>query len=358
MPRHLPLPDLAAAAAAAAGVTRLADVTGFDIVGLPVFQAVRPRSRSLSVSQGKGRSRWVARLSALMESLELHHAETLPPGRMAPVSATDAARWQPSLRGGAGLRVGTVLPWLHGPDLLSGSLCSVPRGLVSLDLTEAEEADLGAVSTGLAGHGTREAAELKALCELLERAAAARFRALGPLQRAALAVVPAEAPGRAVQWLLGRLQRADYAVRLWDIGGEARTPIFYAVVLDLGNGPMPLPPAGGMCCHPDPSEAVFGALAEAVQGRITCLVGAREDVTAADFRDAAARSIEWLFASGAAPRAPRHRDAPAADGGRAALLADLEQAGAREIVMLTLAEGPLSFVKAIAPGLPDSEGEP
>src|SRR6266536_3026160 len=58
---------------APAGITRLADVTGLDWVGLPVYQAIRPNSRSLSVSQGKGLTRAQAKASALMESLAACH---------------------------------------------------------------------------------------------------------------------------------------------------------------------------------------------------------------------------------------------------------------------------------------------
>src|SRR5215218_5721937 len=63
-----------------AGITRLADVTGLDWIGVPVYQAIRPRSRLLAVSQGKGLTRAQAQVSALMESLEGFHAEdvTLP----------------------------------------------------------------------------------------------------------------------------------------------------------------------------------------------------------------------------------------------------------------------------------------
>ena len=32
------------------GITRLADITGLDVIGLPVIQAVRPNARSVSVS--------------------------------------------------------------------------------------------------------------------------------------------------------------------------------------------------------------------------------------------------------------------------------------------------------------------
>jgi ribosomal protein S12 methylthiotransferase accessory factor len=58
-----------------AGLTRVADVTRLDVIGIPVFQAVRPRSRNLSVSQGKGATPMAARVSAAMEALELWHAE-------------------------------------------------------------------------------------------------------------------------------------------------------------------------------------------------------------------------------------------------------------------------------------------
>src|SRR5215472_9591286 len=60
-----------------AGITRLADVTGLDWIGLPVYQAIRPNSRNISVSQGKGLTRAQAKVSALMESLESFHAECI-----------------------------------------------------------------------------------------------------------------------------------------------------------------------------------------------------------------------------------------------------------------------------------------
>ena len=60
-----------------AGITRLADVTGLDWIGIPVYQAIRPNSRNLSVAQGKGLTRTQAKVSALMESLESFHAERI-----------------------------------------------------------------------------------------------------------------------------------------------------------------------------------------------------------------------------------------------------------------------------------------
>jgi ribosomal protein S12 methylthiotransferase accessory factor len=39
------------------GITRLANVTGLDVIGIPVYMAVRQNSRSIAVSQGKGLDR-------------------------------------------------------------------------------------------------------------------------------------------------------------------------------------------------------------------------------------------------------------------------------------------------------------
>src|SRR3712207_6265867 len=65
----------ARSAAEAAGVTRLAELTRLDRLGLPVWQAVRPMSRALSVHQGKGATDADAQLGALMEAIESHSAE-------------------------------------------------------------------------------------------------------------------------------------------------------------------------------------------------------------------------------------------------------------------------------------------
>src|ERR1017187_9125194 len=57
--------------AAKKGVTRLADITGLDRIGIPVFTAVVPKSDdTLTVYNGKGHSSLDARAGALMESIE------------------------------------------------------------------------------------------------------------------------------------------------------------------------------------------------------------------------------------------------------------------------------------------------
>ena len=66
------------------GITRIANVTGLDVIGIPVAQAIRPNAKGLSISQGKGADLDCARVSAAMESVEGYHGEqTAGPLRMA-----------------------------------------------------------------------------------------------------------------------------------------------------------------------------------------------------------------------------------------------------------------------------------
>src|SRR3954471_122231 len=60
------------------GITRIADITGLDEVGIPVFQAIRPEGHIVAVAAGKGQTTELARVSAAMEAIEGWHAERPP----------------------------------------------------------------------------------------------------------------------------------------------------------------------------------------------------------------------------------------------------------------------------------------
>ena len=60
------------------GITRIADITGLDFIGIPVVSVYRPRSRTLSVSSGKGLQLNDAIVSGVMESIEADIAERIP----------------------------------------------------------------------------------------------------------------------------------------------------------------------------------------------------------------------------------------------------------------------------------------
>ena len=118
------------------GITRIADVTGLDRIGVPVVMVVRPNSRSVAVSQGKGLDIGAAKASGLMESVEGYHAElmTLPLKfcSYAELRDThplaDVMPLLPPRRRACSTR--SPLLWIEGFDLLNDEPVWVPYELV------------------------------------------------------------------------------------------------------------------------------------------------------------------------------------------------------------------------------------
>jgi hypothetical protein len=59
------------------GITRVADITGLDTIGIPIVLAHRPNSRHIVVTQGKGLDLAASKASAVMESIEAYTAERI-----------------------------------------------------------------------------------------------------------------------------------------------------------------------------------------------------------------------------------------------------------------------------------------
>jgi YcaO-like protein with predicted kinase domain len=162
------------------GITRVANVTGLDDVGMPTWMVVRPLARSLTVSQGKGLDHSLAQISGIMESVEIHHAEHFVP------AGTEAALWASvrddtyvnplllPIRSDAVFNENTVCHWIPGMDILSGRLRWIPRELIELDFTtKSKEVVFVSSSNGLASGNTKDEAILHGLCEVIERDQAA-----------------------------------------------------------------------------------------------------------------------------------------------------------------------------------------
>src|SRR5580698_8659826 len=118
------------------GITRVAVLTGLDVLGIPVVAAMRPNSRSIAVHQGKGVTLDAAKASAVMEALETFHAETmLLPLRLAThdeLAAADPA----TLPRAAGRTLGDArILWVEARELMGGRNLFVPHELVTADYT-------------------------------------------------------------------------------------------------------------------------------------------------------------------------------------------------------------------------------
>jgi ribosomal protein S12 methylthiotransferase accessory factor len=269
-------------------VTRLADITGLDRLGLPVWQAVRPAGRALIVHHGKGATALAARIGALCEAIESHRAENaaadgptcrfedLPSPARAPELA-DYGRSRRTLADGAG-----AVRWCAARDLAADRDCFLPFDLVSLDLT-AGLSPFEQSSAGLAVGRTQADALVTALCELIER------DAVGAWQRAPMA----ERMARGVRmdtirfdWFRhwrGLLAAHDIFLSVHAPDSPTGVPVFACAI----SGPGEFAPARrtftGEGAHASAEIALFRALAEAIQSRLTFIAGVRDDILPAHY---------------------------------------------------------------------------
>ena len=268
---------------ASMGITRIARVTGLDHVGIPVSMAVRPLSRNLSVSQGKGYTAELADVSAVMESIEFHHAETPPPAALVG-TYRDLAKDHPLIdprRFVAGWfpRSNTepALGWVKAENLVDGSEAYIPRALVNFDqTTHGSECSRLFVSTnGLASGNTLAEATCHSLYELIERDAAAAWEQCSDADKEP-AEISVASIGGPVRWLLDRLLAADLRVRIWDATSRLGVPTFICHT----RGRTELRGLGtflGMGTHHARDVALSRAVTEAAQSRITVIAGSRDD---------------------------------------------------------------------------------
>ncbi|MEU8464566.1 YcaO-like family protein [Streptomyces sp. NPDC029003] len=340
------------------GITRIADVTGLDVIGIPVAVAVRPLSRSLSVAQGKGHTPLLARVSAAMEAIEMWHAEfAVPP----PVHRRTPARAlrPPYALGlldqheGSLLHDGTPLDWVTATGTLSGVRVPVPRDAVRLRSSlpgRWQPPGLRVTSNGLASGNTFEEAALHAAYEVMERDALSSLTAAPGDPRVTFRAETVDDP--LCTGLIERITRCGAFLDLAYVPNRWGLPCFAAFVWSEDFALL----TAGSGAHSSPGVALARAITEAVQSRLTLINGTRDDVTAVYAhvrRGATARPRRD-------PAARAHHELPAASAPQFDdvgvelrwACARLAEAGGHEplAVDLTTSED-FSVVKLIAPGL-------
>jgi ribosomal protein S12 methylthiotransferase accessory factor len=296
---------LASRLKAVVGITRVANITGLDIVGLPNALAYRPEGRwSSTIGSGKSETLSGARVGAIMEEVEKWAQEQFPRVGFAPpevaASYRELRRRQraanPELLGlphDSCYRPELVLGWRKCADLMGGGDIYVPSALIAFERTKNDilySERLGSRvfnTNGVASGFTLEEAVTHALCEYIERHACTLAYVLEgnpggpfalPTRLIDLATVP-RSTGRIVR----RLERVG-RVRLFDVTSDVQVPTFgvkllVSASLELDWFGSSLAEVPGWAAHPDPEVAANMALLEASQSLMTQIAGGREDLT-------------------------------------------------------------------------------
>lgn len=285
----------------AAGITKVAEITDLDRVGIPNFMAVRPRDLDSGISyyNGKGTTREDAHAGALMEAIERHAGEHCD-------YEVTTGSYQELRRSFDCVRPDEIivpmlceysddleLEWVSGYDVLNARPTLVPLNAVICPYQPAKGEPLFYASTnGLASGNTIIEALCHAICEIIERDAQAIVRArteIRPLVRGLLGMeeVPQEQrylrrisltglPRRA-ESLVAKLTRAGISVDLRDLTSTGGIATIDCAILERksdGSGDA----YGGCGCHPDARVALLRAITEAAQSRLAFIQGGREDL--------------------------------------------------------------------------------
>lgn len=274
--------------ARALGITRVANVTGLDCIGVPVAMAYRPNARSLAVSPGKGLDLVAAKTSAIMEAIEGWHAERI----LSPLvlASANELRFDRALidldklprRAGGELNENVRMLWIEGEDILGGGAIWVPFELVHMSFSLPLPTSSGALlssSNGLASGNHPLEAVSHGICEVVERDASTLWRALDEAARQERKIDLAHVEDTSCRWVLDRFDVAGCAYAAWEITSDIGIPAYRAALVDrtpsVGRSFLP---GIGSGCHPSREVALLRALTEAAQTRLTLISGARDDM--------------------------------------------------------------------------------
>lgn len=348
------------------GITRVAHLTGFDHLGLPVHMAMKPQGLSLSSGSGKGTTPEASWVSAFMECAEQAVWESL---ELETIGATEhmLARMgithvpgddMPQLKG-AIWNEHVSTGWTPGWDIVAGEEVLVPSALVDVVATGHSPSrrtllsrPFVAGSNGLASGAHVLEATLSGLQEVVERDGMTLNSIVTRRPRLdADALLAEQAPG-----VLERIQRAGLSVRVVDATcDDVDVPIVVAYLYDVPGGRTGVFKGAG--AGTSARTALVRAVTEAAQARCLIVAGARDDQFESQ-RTAAQRAVPLLSddATGIYQGG--------IDAGTGSVLGDLEwmvgrvvAAGFPRVIVIrhTAPHEPVQVVRVIVPGL---EGYP
>ena len=262
-------------------ITRIGNITGLDVIGVPVYSSCRPASKVISVSAGKSRDKMMSRAGAIAEGIEFHTFEnTRGEFEVAPFTSVDRSLLP--IASCSTWNVDDPIPQEKVTRLATGQPAYLPSELVWLigraELKKAATFQMSSNGQAL-GYEFIDAF-LTGIYECVERDQSV----LRMCSWQKLGVMPPRvsfdnAPDSILE-LKSAIERAGLKIYLsyctWDIP----IPVFWAILVDPHGGVGSL---AGWGCDPSPEKAAERAILEAIQTRGVYIAGARDDILRRDF---------------------------------------------------------------------------
>ena len=272
------------------GVTRIADITDLDRIGIPVFSSIRPSAAKggISIYSGKGATSDQARISAMMEGFERCLAEragtneNIDTDISAPtiIKTLEEAYNDHNILDPKSLLLpeplvpDKLVDWTGGWDLLKNEEIFVPSNAVYHPYNEPGQCVklFRSNTNGLAAGNVIEEAIFHGLLEVIERDAlsSAEFN-----RNPGKELILTEDDGINYE-LIQKFKNEGVEIRLWVLHHDTTVTTVVAVTDDIKmkDAAMLVMGAGS---HLKPEIAISRAITEAAQSRVVQIHGARED---------------------------------------------------------------------------------
>lgn len=247
---------------------------------------------------------------------------------------------------------GEGVAWVEAirPD---GMALMVPMEAVSLDFTRWKDSRFEQSSAGLATGTTQDEARRSALLELIERDAVSRFLRARFSQRLAREI---DADSVDFDWfgeLHDRISGEGLDLRLFAPASPTGVPVFAAVLIDEAKNARPYGGTVGHAAHPVPQWALFKAVSEAIQSRLTFIAGSRDDCWPWDYLKPQTGMVTAIAPPpNAAIDSIDFAEIDPGPSGLDQLCDALTSSGVGQLAFVSIAEPEgFSIVRAFAPGL-------
>lgn len=275
-----------------AGITRIADITDLDRIGLPIYTAIRPTAEdgAVSIYGGKGITKDHAKASAMMEGFERYSAEMQESDETITADLNEISEYG-SYIDPKSLNLpkeiekkdisGFNIEWSKSKDIISGKEYYIPTNAIFHPYTADNEINklFKSNTNGLASGNILEEAILHGMLEVIERDAWSIFE----LTHKNYAQIDTESiESELIRDIIDKFESNGIEIKLMDFTADIKIPTIAASADDTitrDAGLLTL----GMGTHLDPEVAVLRALTEVAQSRATQINGAREDTVRADF---------------------------------------------------------------------------
>lgn len=275
-----------------AGITRIADISDLDRIGMPIFSAIRPTAEdgAVSIYGGKGISKDHAKASAMMEGFERYSAEKQENDKTI-IATIEEISQKGKYIDPKSLNLPqkyekeditqTPLEWSLSNDLISGDEYYVLSNAVFHPYNHDNnvESFFKSNTNGLASGNILDEAILHGIFEVIERDAWSIFELTHKnYSQINLDSIESEL----INNILDKFESNGIKIKLMDFTADIKVPTIAASADDTVTKDAGLLTLG-MGTHLDPEVAILRALTEVAQSRATQINGAREDTVRADF---------------------------------------------------------------------------